>query len=163
MYREGAHEQENLLKSIKLVDQAMKAGTAYNDRLEFESHIFFDGATRGLVMNDFVLQVRFYLSAAVILSSSGQRCSLDSFHITNVFQHRFLLCWTVSLLLCSQLNSSTLAFSVLRFISFFSLSLFSISLLLSICLFPHRSLRKPSLYHFRHLQRSVSQTRFLRT
>ena len=126
MYREGAHEQENLLKSIKRVDEAMKAGTAYEDRLEFESHIFFDGATRRLVMmNDFVLQVRFYLSVAVILSSSGQRCSLDTFCITNVFQHRFLLCWIVSLLLRSQLN--TFAFSLLPFIFLLSPSFLFLS------------------------------------
>ena len=40
------------------VHEAMKDGRAYRDRLDFESHIFFDGATRGIVLNDFVLQVR---------------------------------------------------------------------------------------------------------
>ncbi|XP_065196251.1 uncharacterized protein LOC135827718 isoform X2 [Sycon ciliatum] len=57
MYREADYEQENLLKSILHVHKAIQDGTAEQDHLEFESHVFFDGAVRGKTYNDFVLQL----------------------------------------------------------------------------------------------------------
>ena len=57
MYREADYEQENLLKSIRHVHDAVRSQKAQNDNLEFESHVFFDGAVRNKTYSDFVLQV----------------------------------------------------------------------------------------------------------
>nr|AHX26702.1 chitin synthase [Leucosolenia complicata] len=57
MYREADFEQENLLKSIRHVHDAVRSHQAEGDNLQFESHIFFDGAVREKTYNEFVLQL----------------------------------------------------------------------------------------------------------
>ncbi|XP_032230762.2 uncharacterized protein LOC5506512 [Nematostella vectensis] len=52
MYHETEEEMEQLLHSLHDIDTARAAS-----KRQFESHVFFDGAVKGEVLNDFVLQL----------------------------------------------------------------------------------------------------------
>ena len=52
MYHENETEMEQLLHSLHDVDTARQGS-----KRQFESHVFFDGAVKGDVLNDFVLQL----------------------------------------------------------------------------------------------------------
>lgn len=65
MYREAAHEMEQLLRSIKAINRAKQLG----DR-RFEAHIFFDNGTRGTRLTEFALQLACIVKRTLDVESS---------------------------------------------------------------------------------------------